>query len=94
MIEKKPMKGSGLDFKSIGEDLKNKRIWIWLVLPIIMDAVCVILSMCLPEYINEMGEQIIILKSKFIILFCFALGKIAESAAKQISKSTLDSQNL
>ncbi|NMB95203.1 MAG: CPBP family intramembrane metalloprotease [Clostridiaceae bacterium] len=76
------MKGSGLDFKSIGEDLKNKRIWIWLVLPIIMDAVCVILSMVfLPEYIKyEMVRAgsfipIEISVSSILLFLVFALGE-------------------
>jgi len=52
-IEKKPTQDSGLDFKSIGVGFKNRKIWIWIVLPIIMDAVCVYLaSEFLPEYIE------------------------------------------
>ena len=31
-IEKQPMQGSGLDFKAIGKGLKDKKIWIWLII--------------------------------------------------------------
>lgn len=82
IIEKKPVKGSGLDFKSIGEGLKNKRIQIWLVLPIIMDAVCVILSILfLPEYIEYETVRagsfvpIEISISSVLLFFVFALGE-------------------
>lgn len=82
MIEKQPMKGSGLDFKAIGENLKDKRIWVWFVLPIVTDAVCVILSMLfLPGYIEYETARagsfvpIEISISSFLLFFVFALGE-------------------
>lgn len=82
MIEKQPMRGSGLDFKAIGENLKDKKIWIWLVLPIIMDAVCVALSLLfLPEYIEYETARagslvpIEISISSILLFFVFALGE-------------------
>jgi membrane protease YdiL (CAAX protease family) len=53
VIKKEPFKGSGLDIKAVGTDLKNPRIWFWMALPIVMDAVCVIISVLfVPEYIK------------------------------------------
>jgi membrane protease YdiL (CAAX protease family) len=41
-----------LDIKSVGTNLKDRKLWLWLVLPLVMDAVCVIISkLFLPEYI-------------------------------------------
>lgn len=52
-LEKQPMKGSGLDIKSIGDSLKDKKIWFWIALPLVMDAVCILIStLFLPEYIE------------------------------------------
>lgn len=52
-IEKQPMTGSGLDIKAVGTNLKDRKLWLWLVLPLIMDAVCVTISkLFLPEYIT------------------------------------------
>lgn len=52
-IEKQPYEGSGLDIKSIGKGFRVKRLWIWLLLPIIVDAVSFALSTrFLPEYIE------------------------------------------
>lgn len=96
VIEKQPMTGSGLDLKAIGTNLKDKKIWIWLVLPIIMDAICVAVSMLfLPEYIEfetkRAGSFVAIELSlaSIIQFFVFALGEeIAWRAffQKQFSK--------
>lgn len=52
-IERQPMSGSGFDMKAIGTNLKDRKLWFWLVLPIIMDAICVLISkLFLPEYIQ------------------------------------------
>ncbi len=52
-LEKQPMVGSGLDIKSIGTNFKDRRIWKWLALPIITDAIFVALAILfLPEYIT------------------------------------------
>jgi membrane protease YdiL (CAAX protease family) len=53
IIEKEPMRGSGLDLKAVGANLKDRKIWFWIVLPLIMDAVCVLISLLfLPQYIE------------------------------------------
>lgn len=45
LIEKQPFKGSGLDIKSIGADLKNKNIWLWIMLPLIVHAISIVISL-------------------------------------------------
>lgn len=51
--EKESDKDSGLDIKAIGTNLGDKKIWFWIVLPIIMDAICITISkLFLPEYIE------------------------------------------
>lgn len=62
--------------------LKDKKIWIWLVLPIVTDAVCVLLSVLfLPEYIEyetlRAGSfvEIKISVKSFLMFFVFALGE-------------------
>lgn len=80
--QKQPMKNSGLDIKAIGTNLKDSKIWIWLILPIIMDAVCVIISkLFLPEYIEyetiRAGSfvPIEISITSIFLFFVFALGE-------------------
>jgi membrane protease YdiL (CAAX protease family) len=82
IIEKQPMKNSGLDIKAIGTNLKDRKIWIWLVLPIIMDAVCILFSILfLPEYIEYETIRagafvpIEISMSSILLFFVFALGE-------------------
>jgi membrane protease YdiL (CAAX protease family) len=97
MVEKQPMKDSGLDFKSIETNLKDRKLLIWLVLPIIMDAVCIIISKTfLPEYIEfetaRAGQFVAIELSIASVLqfFVFALGEeIAWRAffQKQLNKA-------
>ena len=96
-VEKKPMKNSGLDITAIGAALKDKKIWFWLVLPIIMDAICVLISkLFLPEYIEyetiRAGSfvPLEISLSAILLFFVFALGEeIAWRAffQKQLSKA-------
>lgn len=52
--EKQPFEGSGLDFRAIRINFKDKSIWFWIALPIIMDAVAITISkLFLPEYIEH-----------------------------------------
>ncbi|HBN96164.1 MAG TPA: hypothetical protein DDZ66_07675 [Firmicutes bacterium] len=52
-IEKVPFRDSGLDLKSIRENLSNKEIWLWIFLPLVMDIVCLgIARLFLPVYIE------------------------------------------
>jgi uncharacterized protein len=95
-LEKQPMRGSGLDIKAIGTNLKDMKIWLLIALPIIMDVVCIVISrLFLPEYIEyetaRAGAFVAIEISIASVLqfFVFALGEeIAWRAffQKQLSK--------
>lgn len=82
VMEKQPMRGSGLDIRAIGTNLRDRKIWFWLILPIITDAVCVSISLqLLPEYITyetaRAGSFVPIGLSiaSVIQFFIFALGE-------------------
>jgi membrane protease YdiL (CAAX protease family) len=52
--EKQAFSGSGLDIKAIGKNLKDKKIWIWILLPLIMDIVSMTIGkLFLPGYIEH-----------------------------------------
>lgn len=52
--EKRPFAGSGLDITALGQNLKERSIWFWLVMPIVMDGVSIMLArLFLPEYIDH-----------------------------------------
>ncbi len=81
-LEKIPMKESGLNIASLGKDLKNKQIWLWLILPILVDTICILLSkLFLPEYIefetNRAGAFVTVELSisSILLFFVFALGE-------------------
>lgn len=96
-VEKEPYKGSGLDFSSIRNDLKDVKIWFWVVLPLIMGAISLVVAkLFLPEYIEyeivRAGGFVAIELSLLSIVqfFVFALGEeIAWRAffQKQLNKS-------
>ncbi|NMD71716.1 CPBP family intramembrane metalloprotease [Bacillus sp. DNRA2] len=82
VIEKQPTSGSGLDLKATGASLKDRTIWLWIVMPIIMDAVCVLISnLFLPQYIEfeitRAGSfvPIELSISSVLMFFIFALGE-------------------
>jgi membrane protease YdiL (CAAX protease family) len=57
-MEKQPFEGSGLDTKAIGTGLKEKNIWFWIALPLIMDGVSMGLAkLVLPGYIDHVLER-------------------------------------
>lgn len=50
-VEKRPFAGSGLDLRAIGANLKERSIWFWMAMPIVMDAVSLGLGyLFLPGY--------------------------------------------
>lgn len=50
---------SGFDMNSIKTNLKDKGIWIWVLLPLILDAVSITISkLFLPEYIDHVLARI------------------------------------
>lgn len=82
ILEKQPMKGSGLDFRAIGANLKDKKIWVWIALPIFMDTICVALSIWFfPGYIEYETARagsfvpIDLSVSSVLLFFVFALGE-------------------
>lgn len=53
-VEKQLFRDSGLDIKAIKDNLKDKKIWIWIVLPLVMDAICIIIAkLFLSQYIDH-----------------------------------------
>lgn len=95
-IDKQPMRDSGLDIRSIGANLKDKKIWFWIALPLIIHAVSIVISIIfLPQYIEyetaRAGSIVSIELSVSSVLqfLVFALGEeIAWRAffQKQLSK--------
>lgn len=95
--EKEPYKGSGLDFSSIRNDLKDIKVWFWVVLPLVMGVITLVVAkLFLPEYIEyeiiRAGGFVAIELSLLSIVqfFIFALGEeIAWRAffQKQLNKS-------
>jgi uncharacterized protein len=95
-FDKQPMTGSGLDIKAIGTNLKDKKIWFWIILPLIIHAISIVISkLFLPEYIEyettRAGAfvQIELSISSVLQFLVFALGEeIAWRAffQKQLSK--------
>ncbi len=77
--EKQPFQDSGLDMKSIGNDLKDKGIWFWVILPLIMDAVSIIIAkIFLPEYIEHvLARTEIFISFDKVILMVFQLAILA-----------------
>lgn len=82
VLEKQPMKNSGLDIKAIRHNLKDRALWIWLLLPMVMDAICVLISNeFLPEYIKHETIRagafvsIELSVSSILLFFVFALGE-------------------
>ena len=52
--EKQSYKDAGLDMNSIKTNFKDRSIWIWVALPLFMDAVSITISkLFLPEYIEH-----------------------------------------
>ena len=96
-VEKEPYKGSGLDFSSIRNDLKDIKVWFWVVLPLVMGVITLVVAkLFLPEYIEyeiiRAGGFVAIELSLLSIVqfFIFALGEeIAWRAffQKQLNKS-------
>lgn len=95
--EKQLYRDSGFDIKAIGANLKDKKIWIWIVLPLIMDAVCFLIAkLFLPEYIAhvlERTESILSFDKIILLVFQLAVLAIGEEIAwraffqKQLSKT-------
>lgn len=77
--EKQEFRDSGLDMKAVGINLKDRKIWLWVALPLIMDAVSILISKSfLPEYIEHvLSRTDIFLSFDNIILLVFQLAVLA-----------------
>jgi len=83
--EKQPFKGSGLDFSAIRAQLADKSIWLWMALPLIMDAVSITLSkLVLPAYLEHVlarTGQFVSLDKLVPLLFQLAFLALGEEIA-------------
>ena len=77
--EKQTFESSGLDISAVKTNFKDKSIWFWIALPIIMDAVSIIISkLFLPEYIEHVLARTEILVSfDRVVIMIFQLAFLA-----------------
>ncbi len=95
--EKQPFEGSGLDIGAIRINFKDKSIWFWMALPIIMDAVAIGISkLLLPEYIDHVlarTEAFVSFDKVLILIIQLAFLALGEEIAwraffqKQLNKA-------
>ena len=58
-LKKQTFDGSGFDIKAIGTNLKEKSIWLWIALPLIMDVVSIVIGRLLvPGYIEHVLSRV------------------------------------
>ncbi len=95
--EKQPFEGSGLDIGAIRINFKDKSIWFWIALPIIMDAVAIAISkLLLPEYLEHVlarTEAFVSFDKVLILIIQLAFLALGEEIAwraffqKQLNKA-------
>ncbi len=95
--EKQPFEGGGLDIGAIRKNFKDKSIWFWMALPIIMDAVAIGISkLLLPEYIDHVlarTEAFVSFDKVLILIIQLAFLALGEEIAwraffqKQLNKA-------
>jgi len=95
--EKQPFEGGGLDIGAIQKNFKDKSIWFWMALPIIMDAVAIGISkLLLPEYIDHVlarTEAFVSFDKVLILIIQLAFLALGEEIAwraffqKQLNKA-------
>jgi len=76
IIRKIPFSEIGLDIKLIGNNLKNKRIYFWLLLPVFMCFIEIIIAnIFIPEYIPHLLSRVekVVSLDNFNILLIFQL---------------------
>ncbi|CCQ97198.1 membrane hypothetical protein [[Clostridium] ultunense Esp] len=83
--EEQTFKDSGFDVKKIRINLKDKRIWIWIGLPLIMDVASIIISnLFLPEHMEHVLARIegfVPFDKIILLIFQFAILAIGEEIA-------------
>jgi uncharacterized protein len=77
--EKQPLPNSGLDMNAIGANFKDRSIWFWILLPLIMDAISITISkLFLPEYIaHVLARTEIFVSFDKVIIMIFQLAILA-----------------
>ena len=82
IIEKQTHQECGLGFKSLGETVKKPAIWLWIILPSIMNFLVIILAkLILPNYIEHIvsrSEEMLTVNNLPILiiqLLVFAVGE-------------------
>ena len=82
IVEKQTFQACGLDFKSIGKEARRPAIWLWILLPSVMNLLVIILAkLVLPNYIEHVVSRsaamltVETLPILILQLFVFALGE-------------------
>jgi len=77
--KKQPFEGSGLDFHAIKTNLRDNRIWFWIALPTLMNAVSItIAKLFLPEFIDHvLARTVNFVSFDIVILTIFQLAILA-----------------
>ncbi|WP_277585147.1 CPBP family intramembrane glutamic endopeptidase [Psychrobacillus antarcticus] len=78
-LGKKYSDDTGLNTKEIGTSLKDKKIYLWIVLPLILNVVCIVLAkLFLPEYIEHLsGRTGFVVSLDKIVFLAFQLAILA-----------------
>lgn len=84
-LEKQSFEDSGLNTRAVGANLKDKKIWIWIILPLIMDAVSIGISkLFLPEYIEHVlarTEAFVTFDNALLLIFQLIVLALGEEIA-------------
>lgn len=85
LMEKQAFVGSGLDFKNIGTNLKEKSIWFWIAMPLMMNVISIVLSkLILPRYIDHVlarTENFVSLDNVVLLVVQLAVLALGEEIA-------------
>ena len=84
-FEKLPFAGSGLTIQTIRSGFFGKMIWLWLLLPLIIDVLCFVISQrFLPEYLEHVlarTSAFISLDTGIVLVFQLAILALGEEIA-------------
>jgi membrane protease YdiL (CAAX protease family) len=78
-LTKQTLPESGLDIRAIGKQLKDRKLWIWIALPLLMDVVCYFLGKSfVPGYVEHvLGRVDTILSLDQVALLVVQLAVLA-----------------
>lgn len=81
-VEKQSFMDSGLDIKVIKDNFKDKKIWIWIMLPLTMDAICIIIAkLFLPQFIDHIlarSQDFLSFDKNIVLVFQLAFLALGE----------------